>query len=90
MLELQKDSRFKGVSFVYVTGPTSPLPKWREMIEGISGDHYYITKEQWEMIRKQVDFDGIPAYLVIGKDGKIVKKFVGASDKVFDVLEGAM
>ena len=90
MLEPQKDSRFKGVSFVYVTGPTSPLPKWREMIEGISGDHYYITKEQWEMIRKQVDFDGIPAYLVIGKDGKIVKKFIGASDEVLDVLEGAM
>ena len=89
-LEPQKDSRFKGVSFVYVTSPTSPLPKWREMIEEISGDHYYITKEQWEMIRKQVDFDGIPAYLVIGKDGKIVKKFVGASDEVFDVLEGAM
>ena len=89
-LEPQKDSRFKGVSFVYVTGPTSPLPKWREMIEEIRGDHYYITKEQWEIISKQVDFEGIPAYLVIGKDGKVVRKFVGASDEVFDVLEGAM
>lgn len=89
-LEPQKDSRFKGVSFVYVTSPTSPLPKWREMIEEIRGDHYYITKEQWEMISKQVDFDGIPTYLVIGKDGKIVKKFIGASDEVLDVLEGAM
>ena len=89
-LEPQKDSRFKGVSFVYVTNPTSPLPKWREMIEEIRGDHYYITKEQWEIIRKQVDFEGIPAYLVIGKDGKVVRKFVGASDEVFDVLEGAM
>ena len=41
------------------------------------------------MISKQVDFDGIPTYLVIGKDGKIVKKFIGASDEVLDVLEGA-
>lgn len=64
-LELQK----KGVVFVYLTGETSPLAKWQEMIANIEGDHYRLTKKQWGELCGNLGLLGIPSYMILNKDG---------------------
>ena len=90
ILEPMKADRLKDVSFVYVTNPTSPLPKWKEMIENINGDHYYLTKEQFDAIFKQIEANGYPTYLIVGKDGTILNKHGGYDSNIPDELEKAL
>ena len=59
-------------------------------IENISGDHYYLTKEQFETIYKQIDSNAYPTYLIVGKDGKILNKHVGFDPNIPDELENAL
>lgn len=59
----------KGCVFVYVTGETSPAADWEAMIKKIDGDHYRLTDAQWGELCKSLNIPGIPAYLLLGKDG---------------------
>lgn len=61
----------KGVKFVYVTGETSPKDTWDNMIKNIKGDHFRLTKAQWDKLCNSLNMRGIPSYLIIGKDGKV-------------------
>lgn len=61
----------KGCAFVYVTGETSPEAAWKQMIPSIDGDHYRLTKEQWNELIAQLGIPGIPAYLLLNKDGSV-------------------
>ena len=90
ILEPLKDKRFKDVSFVYVTSPTSPLPKWNEMIVNIKGDHYYLTDRQLDTIYRQMETNVFPTYLIVDRDGKIVKKYIGFEEEMMDDLEKAL
>lgn len=68
---IKQDLKAQGVVFLYITGETSPLNTWESMIANISGDHYRLTKAQWGFVAKQLNMRGIPAYMILGKDGKI-------------------
>lgn len=70
--EIKPELEKKGCTFVYVTGETSPLDKWNAMIPEISGEHYRLTNQQWEELCEHLNIPGIPAYMLIGKDGKTV------------------
>lgn len=59
----------KGAVFVYVTGETSPVEVFNEMYPGIEGDHYRLTNDQWSSLLKALQIPGIPAYLLLNKDG---------------------
>lgn len=59
----------KGCAFVYVTGETSPAADWNAMIKKIDGDHYRLTDAQWGELCKSLNIPGIPAYLLLNKDG---------------------
>lgn len=61
----------RGAVFVYVTGETSPEDTWKEMIKGIDGDHYRLTKAQWEDLCARLQIPGIPSYMLLGKDGSV-------------------
>lgn len=61
----------KDVVFVYVTGETSPLNDWKKMITNIEGDHYRLTSEQWSDLCTHLNIPGIPAYLLLNKDGSV-------------------
>lgn len=65
--ELQK----KGVVFLYVTGETSPLKTWENMIAEIKGHHYRLTNAQWNDLCAQLNIPGIPAYMLLNKDGSV-------------------
>lgn len=68
--EIKPELTQKGCVFVYVTGETSPLADWKAMIPNISGEHYRLTDAQWGELCQQLNIPGIPAYLLLGKDGK--------------------
>ena len=42
---------------------------WKEMIPNIHGDHYRLTDKQWGELCNQMEIPGIPAYILINKDG---------------------
>ncbi len=65
------------VNFLYVTGETSPKAKWNDMIPDIHGDHYYVTAQQWSTLLEQFKAQGIPAYVVVDRDGNVQRSFIG-------------
>ena len=64
-------------NFIYITGPSSPKDKWEPMIKDIHGTHYYVTKEQWNTLLSQFESNGIPTYVVVDKNGKVINKYIG-------------
>ncbi|MBR5255522.1 MAG: TlpA family protein disulfide reductase [Bacteroidales bacterium] len=89
VLEPKKDTRFKDITFVYITDPSSPIPKWLEMIKDIKGDHYYLTDEQHKTVFKQLESNAVPTYLLVGKDGQVINKYIGFSNAILDALDKA-
>lgn len=61
----------RGAIFVYITGESSPLGDWSEMINEIDGEHYRLTKDQWGQLCKSLNIPGIPAYVIFGKEGEV-------------------
>ena len=59
----------KGAAFAYVTGETSPVSDWQSAIKHIEGDHYRLTNAQWADLASGLGMPGIPAYLLLNKDG---------------------
>ena len=70
-MEPIKDTELKqdDLCFVYLTGESSPEVKWRTTIADIKGDHYRLSKEQWDYVCGEFKIDGIPSYAIIQKDG---------------------
>ena len=68
--EIKPELQRKGCVFVYITGETSPLKTWEGMIPHIAGDHYRLTDKQWGDMCRALNIPGIPAYMILGKDGK--------------------
>lgn len=60
----------KPVAFVYITGETSPEPKWKETIPGIKGYHYRLTGKEWNGLMKTLGIRGIPTYYIADKKGR--------------------
>ena len=90
ILEPLKDTDYKDVRFVYLTGPTSPRTKWLEMVPEIRGDHYYLTESQLNTVFNQLQSGGYPTYLIVGRDGKRVGKFIGYdADGIRSAIEKA-
>lgn len=77
ILEPLKDTEYKDIQFVYLTGPTSPRVKWLEMVPEIRGDHYYLSENQLNAVFKELDSNAFPTYLVVGCDGSRIGKFIG-------------
>ena len=49
---------------------------WKILIEDIAGDHYWLNKEQWNYLWKQFQMTGLPMYLIMDKQGNIVKNLL--------------
>lgn len=63
------------VAFVYLTGPSSIEKTWEILIKDIAGEHYWLNKEQWNYLWKHFQMTGLPMYLLIDKQGNIVRRF---------------
>lgn len=58
------------IVFVYIANETSPMPKYLEMIPDIKGLHYRVPEDVWRPICERFGVDGIPFYVLVGRDGK--------------------
>ena len=74
---LKEELKDEDVVFVYLTGTTSPVDKWSEMIKEISGEHYYLTNEQYQSVLSQYESQGVPTYLIFDRNGNFIYKSVG-------------
>ena len=77
ILPLKEELKNEDVVFVYLTGTTSPVDKWSEMIKEISGEHYYLTNEQYQSVLNQYKSQGVPTYLIFDRNGNFAYKSVG-------------
>lgn len=81
----------KEIVFLYLTGEYSPLGIWRNMIPDIPGEHYRIPTNKWDFICSKYSVNGVPSYMIIGKDGKPIHFQVGfmGADKMKEMLLNA-
>ena len=79
MEPLKTELQNQGVVFVYITDTSSGKKEWEERIREIGGEHYYLTKEEWETLSssKEYGFKGIPAYLLFDSKGVLKNKITG-------------
>ena len=78
----------KDIVSVYITNSSSSEKIWEQRIQGIGGEHYYLSENQWNYILDYFDFNGIPAYLFFDKSGVLKEKIVGypGNDKMRTIL----
>ncbi|MCU0393088.1 MAG: TlpA family protein disulfide reductase [Thermoflexibacter sp.] len=71
--KLHEKLKDKPVVFLYIV-VSDEEEKWKEGIENfeLDGYHWYPTENQEKLITNQFQIDGIPRYLLIDKNGKIV------------------
>jgi thiol-disulfide isomerase/thioredoxin len=74
---LKEELKDKNIRFVYFTNPSSPKNTWEIMIPDIDGEHYYLTQDEWNKMAARFKVSGIPHYVLVGKDGSVLK------DKVY-------
>ena len=74
---MKKELKDKDIIYLYITGETSPLGTWRNMIPDIHGEHFRVTDEQWSYLREKFSIRGVPTYFVIDKEGNITYKQTG-------------
>ena len=65
---VKKEFGQKGVKFVYIC-LKGELSAFESFAPQISGEHYFLDKEQSEVLIKQVGLKAFPTYLLVDKDG---------------------
>lgn len=75
---VKEELKNKDIAFVYITSPSSPVTKWQNMVTEISGDHYYLTNEQYSYVMDKImDSKGVPTYAIYDTDGNQTYKAIG-------------
>lgn len=92
---LKEEMQKRGVQFIYITSPSSPVKTWQTMIKDIPGDHYYLTREQENHLMKLYASDGIPTYAIYDRDGNRAYFHIGLpstddTNEIRRVLEDAL
>lgn len=77
MIPMKEELKDKDIVYLYITGETSPLKTWENMIPDIHGEHYRVTAAQWNFLGKSFDISGVPTYLIIDREGNIKYRQVG-------------
>ncbi|WP_418991424.1 TlpA family protein disulfide reductase [Alistipes sp.] len=55
--------------WIYIANETSPLVTYKTRIATIRGRHFRLNDKQWGYLCEQFRIDGIPSYVVVGKEG---------------------
>ncbi len=77
MVPMKEELKDKDIVYLYITGETSPLGTWKNMIPDIHGEHCRVTDNQWTYLREHFDVRGVPTYLVIDPEGNIKFRTTG-------------
>ena len=74
---LKESWKDKDIVFIYLTGETSPLETWNNMIPDIHGEHYRVSDDQWKYWGQAFELEGIPTYMIFDKSGNMVQRYIG-------------
>lgn len=77
MVPMKAELQDRDIIYLYITGETSPLKTWENMIPDIHGEHYRLTADQWAYLGKSFDISGVPTYLVLDREGNTTYRQVG-------------
>ncbi len=69
---LKEEMKDEDIVFVYITTQSSPEGTWKNKIPDIKGEHYRVSTDQWNYLSSKFNISGIPHYVLVGKDGKII------------------
>jgi thiol-disulfide isomerase/thioredoxin len=69
---LKAEMANENVAFVYITDQTSPKTNYENMIPAIKGEHYRVSDDEWNILKDRFKISGIPHYVLVGKDGKVI------------------
>ena len=70
------------VAFVYVADYSSPEDEYTGVIATVKGQHHRLPQSDVDALKRKWGFSGIPAYVIIGKDG-MVKDYAGHGTEYF-------
>lgn len=77
ILPMKEELKEKDIIYLYITGETSPMTTWQNMIPDIHGEHFRVTNEQWRYLMSSFNIEGVPTYFVVDKDGNTTFKQTG-------------
>ncbi|MFA9388184.1 MAG: TlpA family protein disulfide reductase [Prolixibacteraceae bacterium] len=73
MKPLKADLADRDIVFVYITNDTSPETAWSNMVAEIGGEHYKLSKDEWNILSERFGISGIPHYVLVDKEGEVAK-----------------
>jgi len=74
---LKEEMKENDVVWLYLTGETSPLKTWIKTYPDISGEHFRVSKKQFDYWGTAFNIKGIPTYMVYDKQGQQLSKYTG-------------
>lgn len=77
MVPMKEELKDKDIVYLYITGETSPLKTWENMIPDIHGEHYRVTADQWKYLCDNFNVEGVPTYLIVDREGNIKFRVTG-------------
>lgn len=77
MIPMKEELKGKDIVYLYITGETSPLKTWENMIPDIHGEHFRVTDDQWNYLSKSFQIRGVPTYFIVNQKGDITYKQTG-------------
>jgi thiol-disulfide isomerase/thioredoxin len=86
---LKEEMKNQEVVFLYITDQSSPEKTWANSIPDIKGEHYRVTKDEWNYLSEKFHISGIPHYALVNKKGEIVNPELGhnTNEAVKRILE---
>lgn len=79
---LKDEMASENVAFVYISAPSSPKATYDNMIPAIKGEHYRVSEDEWNILCGMFKISGIPHYVLVGKDGKVINSALGHYDNL--------
>ena len=78
MEPVKQELKDKDIVYLNLTYSTSPFDDWKEMVSTISGEHYYLSPQQFKALSDLYQSEGsIPTYAIYNPKGELVYKCVG-------------
>ena len=77
MAPMKEELKDKDILYLYITGETSPLKTWENMIPDIHGEHFRLTDAQWKYLSDAFKIEGVPTYLIVDREGNTTFRQTG-------------
>ena len=71
MKPLKADLEGKDIVFVYITNQSSPKTAYNNLIPDIKGEHYRVSRDEWNYLADKFNITGIPHYTLVNKKGDV-------------------